>query len=117
MWVIDLEAAPPRLRGMLSRWGVEVRAGMYVGNTSAKQRDAIWEVVLSELGSGASAVMVHDARCVQGFEARTAGPNRRQIVDVDGLWLAQFAPRPDVLPRPGQDEGPPEADPRYFRED
>jgi CRISPR-associated protein Cas2 len=117
MWVIDLEGAPPRLRGLLSRWGVEVRAGLYVGSTGAKQRDEIWKVVLSELGAGANAVMIHDARCAQGFEARTAGPNRRLIVDVEGLWLARFTPPPEkhaVLP---DEDVPPEADPRYLRED
>lgn len=117
MWVIDLEAAPPRLRGLLSRWGVEVRAGLYVGNTSAKQRDEIWNEVLSDLGTGASAVMVHDARCAQGFEARTAGPNRRLIVDVDGLWLAKFTPVPDKVDGPPAAAEPPEADSRYMRDD
>lgn len=114
MWLIDLEAAPPKLRGLLSRWGVEVRAGLYVGNTSAKQRDAIWNTVLSELGMGANAVMVHDARCAQGFEARTAGPNRRLIVDVDGLWLAKFTPLLDREGEPPEADQAADEDPRYL---
>src|ERR1700737_1147505 len=92
MWVIDIEVAPPRLRGRLSRWGVEVRAGLYVGTTGAKVRDAIWKLVCDGLGTEANAVLVYDAHNPQGFEARTAGKNRRNIVDVDGLWLAKFLP-------------------------
>ena len=92
MWLIDLEAAPPRLRGMLSRWGIEVRAGLYVGSTGARARDAIWQKVESELGPDANAALVYDARNAQGFEVRTAGKNRREIADVDGLWLAKFHP-------------------------
>jgi CRISPR-associated protein Cas2 len=92
MWVIDIEAAPPRLRGRLSRWAVEVRAGLYVGSSSAKVRDAVWQFVRDGLGSEANAVLVYDARTPQGFEARTAGKNRRRIVDSDGLQLAQFLP-------------------------
>ena len=92
MWVIDTEAAPPRLRGRLSRWAIEVRAGLYVGSSSAKVRDALWIFVCDNLGSEANAVLVYDAHNPQGFEARTAGKNRRRIVDVDGLALAQFLP-------------------------
>jgi CRISPR-associated protein Cas2 len=92
MWVIDTEAAPPRLRGRLSRWAVEVRAGLYVGSTSARVRDDIWALVEDHLGSEGNAVLIYDARNSQGFEVRTAGKNRRRIVDVDGLWLAQFLP-------------------------
>ena len=111
MWVIDLENPPPKLRGVLSRWGVEVRAGLYVGSASGKMRDAIWALVVSTSTSLTSAVMVYDARGPQGFEARTHGPNRRRIVDVDGLWLAQFSPPvPDAAePAPESikpDDGP-----------
>ena len=118
MWLIDLEAAPPRLRGLLSRWGVEVRAGVYVGSTSAKVRDAIWELVERGLGAEANAVLVYDARNVQGFEVRTSGVNRREIVDVDGLVLARFAPElragqaplPDIL---ADDDDIDDVDPSY----
>jgi CRISPR-associated endoribonuclease Cas2 subtype I-E len=34
MLVIVLENAPPRLRGRLAVWLLEVRAGVYVGNYS-----------------------------------------------------------------------------------
>lgn len=92
MWVIDVEAAPPRLRGRLSRWAVEVRAGLYVGATGVRARDAIWQFVCDSLGTEANAVLAYPARNSQGFEIRTAGKNRREIVDVDGLWLAKFLP-------------------------
>jgi hypothetical protein len=36
----------------------------------------------------------------QGFEVRTHGPNRRETVDVDGLWLARFHPRPGDAAEP-----------------
>lgn len=121
MWLIDLEAAPPRLRGLLSRWAIEVRAGLYVGSTSAKVRDAIWHLVQRALGVESNAVLVYDARNVQGFEVRTAGKNRREIVDVDGLWLAQFQPllRPGEVPLPdilADDDDIDDVDPLYLEE-
>ena len=36
MLVIVLENVPPRLRGRLAIWLLEIRAGVYVGNYSAK---------------------------------------------------------------------------------
>ena len=45
MLVIVLENAPPRLRGRLAIWLLEIRAGVYVGNYSVKVRDHIWEHV------------------------------------------------------------------------
>jgi CRISPR-associated endoribonuclease Cas2 subtype I-E len=39
MLVIVLENAPPRLRGRLAVWLLEIRAGVYVGDYSAKVRN------------------------------------------------------------------------------
>jgi CRISPR-associated protein Cas2 len=38
--VIAVENAPPRLRGRLAVWLLEIRAGVYVGDYSVKVR--IW---------------------------------------------------------------------------
>lgn len=92
MWVIDIEAAPPRLRGRLSRWAIEMRAGLYVGSSSGRTRDSIWEFVCDSLGPEANAVLVYDSRSPQGFDVRTAGKNRREVVNVDGMQLARFLP-------------------------
>ena len=94
MWVIDLENAPDRLRGSLARWAVEVRAGLYVGSSGPKARDAIWTLVAQLARADTSAVLIYDTRGPQGFEVSTLGPNRREIVDMDGLWLARFHPLP-----------------------
>ena len=93
MWVIDLENAPPRLRGRLSRWGIEVRAGLYVGSAGAKMCESIWELVVSECDPETSAAMVTDSARSQGFELRTHGPNRREVVDLDGMLLVSFMPK------------------------
>jgi len=92
-WVIDLENGSPRVRGALSRWAVEVRAGLYVGTTSAKTRDAIWKVVRFEIERDCRAVLLYpSAQRAMGFEARTLGYGRRELLDFDGLQLARFLP-------------------------
>ena len=93
MLVIVVENAPPRLRGRLAAWLLEVRAGVYVGDYSKRTRERIWSQVEAAIGDG-DAVMVWRARTEQGFDFATVGRNRRMPVDFDGLKLVSFAPRP-----------------------
>jgi CRISPR-associated protein Cas2 len=89
MMVIVLENAPPRLRGRLSLWLAEVRAGVYVGAYSARTRERIWEEVQQLLGDG-SAVIAWASPTDSGFTFETAGVNRRESIDLDGLTLVKF---------------------------
>lgn len=91
MMVVVISNAPPRLRGRLAAWMLEVRAGVYVGNYSARTRDMIWEQVLSGIEEG-DGVMIWKAPTDQGYEFKTIGRNRRMPVDFDGLNLVSFFP-------------------------
>lgn len=94
MLVVVVVNAPPRLRGRLAAWLVEVRAGVYVGDYSARTREMIWNQVLAGLETG-DAVMVWKAPRDQGYDFQTAGTNRQMPVDCDGLKLVSFAPPRD----------------------
>ena len=87
--VIVVENAPPRLRGRLSLWLAEIRAGVYVGNYSARTRDRIWDEVVTLLDDG-SAAIAWSAPTDSGFVFETAGPNRREPTDFDGLTHVRF---------------------------
>jgi len=89
MMVIVVENAPPRLRGRLSLWLAEIRAGVYVGVYSTRTRERIWGEVLELLGAG-SAAIAWGAPTDSGFSFETAGANRREPVDFDGLTLVRF---------------------------
>ena len=91
MLVIAVENAPPRLRGRLSLWLAEVRAGVYVGVFSRRVRERIWSEVIAMIGDG-NAVAVWTAPTDSGFAFDAVGENRRQPVDFDGLTLVQFVP-------------------------
>ena len=93
MLVIVIENAPPRLRGRLSLWLAEIRAGVYVGVYSHRTRERIWSEVEQLIGDG-SAAMAWSAPTDSGFMFATLGANRREPVELDGLTLVQFA-RPD----------------------
>lgn len=91
MLVIVLENAPPRLRGRLAIWLLEIRAGVYVGNYAAKIRDYIWEQVEAGIEDG-NAVMAWRTSNEAGFDFVTLGRNRRIPVEVDGAKLVSFLP-------------------------
>lgn len=91
MLVIFLENAPPRLRGRMAVWLLEVRAGVYVGNYSRKMREHIWEHVLDGIEDG-NAVLIWRATNESGFDFKTAGKNRRTPVEFDGIQLVSFFP-------------------------
>ena len=94
MLVIVLENAPPRLRGRLAVWLLEIRAGVYVGNYSVKVRDHIWSQVEAGIGEG-NAVMAWRTNNEAGFDFVTLGTNRRIPVELDGAKLVSFLPEED----------------------
>jgi CRISPR-associated protein Cas2 len=96
MMVIVVENAPPRLRGRLSLWLAEARAGVYVGVYSRRTRERIWDEVRALVGDG-SAVIAWDAPTDSGFAFDTVGANRREPADFDGLTLVRFKPPPEAV--------------------
>lgn len=91
MLVIVLENAPPRLRGRLAIWLLEVRAGVYVGTYSRKVRENIWAQVEAGIEDG-NAVIAWRASTDAGFDFLTLGSNRRMPVEMDGAKLVSFLP-------------------------
>jgi CRISPR-associated protein Cas2 len=91
MLVVVTENVPPRLRGRLAIWLLEVRAGVYVGDTSRRVREMIWHQI-TELAEDGNVVMAWATNTESGFEFQTFGENRREPVDLDGLRLVSFRP-------------------------
>ena len=91
MLVVVTENVPPRLRGRLAVWLLEIRAGVYVWDISTKTREMIWQQV-SVLAEEGNVVMAWATNTESGFEFQTYGVNRRIPVDLDGLRLVSFLP-------------------------
>jgi CRISPR-associated protein Cas2 len=92
MLVIVVENAPPRLRGRLALWLLEVRAGVYVGKVSRRVREMIWMNVEEGIEDG-NAVMAWQTSTESGFDFLTLGENRRIPKEMDGLKLVSFLPQ------------------------
>ena len=99
MLVIVVENAPPRLRGRLAVYLLELRAGVYVGRASPRVRQMLWQWVQAGIEDG-NAVMAWSETSEGGFDFTTLGRNRRNRVDCDGLNLVSFLTPDDQEPLP-----------------
>lgn len=69
MTVIVVESVPPRLRGRLAVWMLEIRAGVYVGDLSLRTREMVWSTVREGIADG-NGVMVWQSRTEQGIHLK-----------------------------------------------
>ncbi|MBN1577048.1 MAG: type I-E CRISPR-associated endoribonuclease Cas2 [Chitinispirillaceae bacterium] len=91
MLVIAVENVPPRLRGRLNVYLIEIRTGVYVGDVSKRVREMLWEQVCSFCKDG-NAALIWSTSTESGFDFVTIGPNRRVPVIMDGLKLVAIHP-------------------------
>ncbi len=89
MTVIVLERVPVSLRGELTRWMLELKAGVFVGKVSAMVRERLWERVCTNMKGGAG-ILIYSSDAEQSFTMRFWGAPDRTIVDFDGLSLIQI---------------------------
>ena len=89
MTVIILERVPTSVRGELTRWMLEVQAGVFVGTLSALVRDLLWDYICDKMREGAGA-LIHQTNNEQGFAMRVCGRTSRRLRDFDGLSLIQI---------------------------
>lgn len=90
MTVIVLTNCPPGLRGFLTRWLLEISAGVFIGNPSARIRDVLWDEVQQYADQG-RALLAHTTNNEQGYTFRTFD-HAWHPVDREGLTLIH---RPD----------------------
>lgn len=83
--MITMTNCPPKLRGDLSKWLCEINTGVYVGQVSARVREALWDRICANIGDG-QATMVYSFANEQHFEFRTHN-TAWEARDFDGIKL------------------------------
>jgi len=89
MVVLIVERATPGVRGEISRWMIEPKAGIFVGRMSAMVRDKLWQLVCAKVKDGGAA-LIYPALNDQGFAVKTHGERARELVDYEGLTLVRL---------------------------
>lgn len=99
MIVLVLSACPSGLRGYLTRSLMEISAGVFVGHTSSRVREQLWDRVQEMVRNG-RALMVYTTRTEQRFSVRQHG-HHWQPEDIEGITLMRRpAGATDADPRP-----------------
>lgn len=96
MIVVVLTNCPPALRGDLTRWLLEISAGVYVGKVSARIREHLWERIVSSVQSG-RALMVFSTNKEQGLDFRVHR-HQWEPADFDGVTLMRRPTAPSKQP-------------------
>ena len=94
MTVVVLSNCPPRLRGDLTKWMIEVNTNVYVGQFSARVRDELWKRICENVKSG-QATMVFSASGEQKMDFMVHN-TVWEPMDFDGIKL-MLRPSPDYL--------------------
>ncbi|MDR2088419.1 MAG: type I-E CRISPR-associated endoribonuclease Cas2e [Clostridiales Family XIII bacterium] len=97
MVVIILTDCPLTLRGDLTKWLLEINAGVFVGRIGKRVREHLWERVVKFAGNG-RATMVYGTNNEQRLDFRTHG-NVWEPIDFDGIKLM-------MRPNPARAESP-----------
>jgi CRISPR-associated protein Cas2 len=89
MTLLVVQRVTPGLRGMLARWMLELKPGVFVGSLSSRVRDELWQLVQGRKRLGACTMVARGAN-EQGLAIRTCGDDTRTVVDYDGLSLIKI---------------------------
>ena len=87
MIVITLTDCPPKVRGDLSKWLLEISTGVYVGNLSARVRDELWGRVCEHVKEG-RATMVYSSNGEQKLDFAIHNTSWLPV-DYDGIKLVR----------------------------
>lgn len=86
MTVIVMECAPESVRGELTRWFLELKPGVFVGNVNVRIRELLWKRIC-ETDAATGSVMFFSAPNEQGFEMKVFGDPKRKVIDFEGIQL------------------------------
>ncbi|WP_428934450.1 type I-E CRISPR-associated endoribonuclease Cas2e [Streptomyces sp. ACT015] len=108
MTVIVLTNCPPGLRGFLTRWLLEISAGVFIGSPSARVRDILWDEVRQYAGQG-RALLAHTTNNEQGFTFRTHDHTWHPTDHEGATLIHRPNPRPPTTdsPTPTTGQTPP----------
>jgi CRISPR-associated protein Cas2 len=89
--VMILERVSPGLRGELTRWLLEPKAEVFVGDVSALVREKLWELVCQGMRNGGG-ILVYSTNNEQGLALKLWGDTTRLVRDFEGLSLVTIPP-------------------------
>jgi CRISPR-associated protein Cas2 len=97
MIVMMLENVPASLRGELTRWLIEPRAGVFVGHVNGMVRERLWEKCIKAAGAKGGVVQLWSTNTEQRFAMRLHGETQRAMIELEGIQLVQIPDPPEKV--------------------
>lgn len=89
MTVLVVQKPKASIRGMLSRWMLEVSRGVFVGRPSALVRERIWSLTIGLLKEKNGCLLLWTSNREQGYDLRMHG-TCKTVVDIEGVYLQKL---------------------------
>lgn len=87
MIVIILSLAPESVKGVVSRYLIEVSTGVFIGDMASNIRHEIWDFIRGNIGKGTGILAVSE-NSITGFKIETINMKNRDFRSIDGVeWL------------------------------
>lgn len=84
-----VEAAPDSLYGELTRWLLEPKHGVFVGNVNAMVREKLWKRIQNS-SNNTNSIMIFNTDTEQGYSLEMTGDPKRRVVDIEGVELIKI---------------------------
>ena len=85
MVVVILDNASEKLLGILTRWMIGTKPGVFIGSLNSLVREKLWAIVEENEPKGA--LIAYTTNNEQGYHIDMLGEPTRSLVDLDGLQL------------------------------
>mgnify|MGYP000865831946 CR=1 FL=1 len=86
------EKVPRGLRGQLTRWMLELRAGVFIGTLSTLVGQKLWGLIQSKIKEG-GAIWIRATNTEQRFQMTLSGNYNRILRNFEGLYLITIPER------------------------
>jgi len=87
MLVVVANDLPPAVRGRMKLWFVEPRPNVFVSGVKDSVANTVIEYLYQHCPPESGVMIFRSLPKPPGYEVRTIGPTRKQLVEVSGLQL------------------------------
>ena len=87
MVLIAFDCANENLRGLLTRWLLEIKPGVFLGNITTAVREELWRKVIVNLDKYEGAILAYSTNTEQGFNLEYLGNPKKVVIDLEGVKL------------------------------
>ena len=89
MIVLVLEHVSEKVKGECTKYLLEIKPGVFLGNVTAQVRKLLWDMICYEFDVG-GAMVAYSTNNEQGYNIEFSGDTTRKVVDMDGIQLIQY---------------------------